>query len=202
LLEDSEQANAWHPKTLVRCLLAVGLWGSITTAVSRAQASPFLIGKGEVWKYSAGGSHPPDDWKQASFDDAAWKSGRAGFGYGDSDDQIVSRHEGPDHRRSQSIAGSFSAADGFLNAFADLPQVTIVGEPNAGGSGATRQFQLPRTRLVIALSSMASFRPNGKLFDGNGIDEDVAVKPAVEDYTADADSVLAHGIDVINRKTR
>ena len=37
-------------------------------------------------------------------------------------------------------------ADGFLNAFAALPQVTIVGEPSAGGSGATRQFQLPRTR--------------------------------------------------------
>jgi hypothetical protein len=63
-------------------------------------------------------------------------------------------------------AGSFSAADGFLNAFADLPQVTIVGEPS-GGSSATRQFQLPRTRLVIALSSMASFQPNGKLFRGS-----------------------------------
>ncbi len=101
-----------------------------------------------------------------------------------------------------SNAGSFSAADGFLNAFADLPQVTIVGEPSAGGSGATRQFQLPKTRLVISLSSMASFRPNGKLFDGNGIEVDVAVKPAVEDYTTDADSALARGIDVINEKTR
>jgi Peptidase family S41 len=99
-----------------------------------------------------------------------------------------------------SNAGSFSAADGFLNAFADLPQVTIVGEPSGGGSGATRQFQLPKTRLVIALSSMASFRPKGKLFDGHGIEVDVAVKPAVEDYTTDADSVLARAIDVINEK--
>jgi hypothetical protein len=101
-----------------------------------------------------------------------------------------------------SNAGSFSAADGFLNAFADLPQVTIVGESSAGGSGATRQFQLPRTRLLIALSSMASFRPNGRLFDGNGIEVDVAVKPAVEDYTTDADTVLARGIDVIKEKSR
>ncbi len=99
-------------------------------------------------------------------------------------------------------AGSFSAADGFLNAFADLPQVTIVGEPSAGGSGATRQFQLARTRLVIALSSMASFRPNGKLFDGNGIEVDVTMKPEVEDYTTNADSVLARGIAVINEKSR
>ena len=101
-----------------------------------------------------------------------------------------------------SNAGSFSAADGFLNAFADLPQVTIVGEPSGGGSGATRQFSLPKTRVVIALSSMASFRPNGKLWDGNGIEVDVAVKPAVEDYTSDADSVLARGIAVIDERSR
>jgi C-terminal processing protease CtpA/Prc len=101
-----------------------------------------------------------------------------------------------------SNAGSFSAADGFLNAFADLPQVTIVGEPSGGGSGATRQFQLPKTRVIVALSSMASFRPNGKLFDGNGIEVDVAVKPNVEDFTADADAVLARGIGVIIEKSR
>ncbi len=100
-----------------------------------------------------------------------------------------------------SNAGSFSATDGFLNAFADLPQVTIVGEPSGGGSGATRQFTLPRTRLLIALSSMASFRPNGKLFDGNGIEVDVAVKPRIEDYTTDTDSVLARGIRVILEKS-
>jgi C-terminal processing protease CtpA/Prc len=101
-----------------------------------------------------------------------------------------------------SNAGSFSAADGFLNAFASLPHVTIVGEPSAGGSGATRGFELPRTRVRIALSSMASFRPNGKLFDGNGIAVDVAARPVLEDFTRDEDSVLARGIDVINEKTR
>ncbi len=101
-----------------------------------------------------------------------------------------------------SNAGSFSAADGFLNAFAELPQVTIVGEPSGGGSGATRQFQLPRSRLLVSLSSMASFRPNGKLFDGNGIDVDVAVKPKVEDFTTDADAVLARGIEVIHKKSK
>ena len=98
-----------------------------------------------------------------------------------------------------SNAGSFSAADGFLNAFAALPQVTIVGEPSGGGSGATRQLVLPRTRLNIALSSMASFRPSGKLFDGNGIEVDVVAKPKLEDYTGDVDTVLARGIEVIKK---
>jgi hypothetical protein len=98
--------------------------------------------------------------------------------------------------------GSFSATDGFLNAFAALPQVTIMGEPSAGGSGATRQFQLPKTRVIVAMSSMASFRPNGKLFDGNGIEVDVAVEPTLEDFTSDADTVLARGIGVINEKAK
>ena len=100
-----------------------------------------------------------------------------------------------------SDAGSFSATDGFLNAFAELPGVTIVGEPSGGGSGSARQFRLRRTRLVIALSSMASFRPGGKLFDGRGIEVDVAIKPSLEDYTTDADSVLAKGVEVIDEKS-
>lgn len=101
-----------------------------------------------------------------------------------------------------SNAGSFSAADGFLNAFADLPQVTIVGEPSAGGSGATREFALPRSKVVVAVSSMASFRPSGKLFDGRGIEVDVAAKPTLDDFTSGADSVLARGLEVIRAKGR
>jgi len=31
--------------------------------------------------------------------------------------------------------------------------------------------------LIVDLSSAASFRPGGKLFDGNGIDVDIALKP-------------------------
>jgi hypothetical protein len=102
-----------------------------------------------------------------------------------------------------SNAGSFSATDGFLSAFADLPQVTIVGEPSGGGSGATRRFQLPNTGVMIALSSMASFRANGKLFDGNGVEVDVIAKPRIADYFSDdADSVLERGMSVIkNIKT-
>jgi C-terminal processing protease CtpA/Prc len=101
-----------------------------------------------------------------------------------------------------SNAGSFSAADGFVNAFAELPQVTVVGEPSAGGSGATRSFQLPKTRIGVALASMASFRPNGKLFDGNGIEVDVLVKPILEDFTTSSDSVLARAMEVVAEKSR
>ena len=99
-----------------------------------------------------------------------------------------------------SNAGSFSATDGFLGAFSDLPQVTIVGEPSGGGSGATRRFQLRNTEVHVALSSMASYRANGKTFDGNGIAVDVLAKPTIEDYITESDSVLDRGIAVIRQK--
>jgi C-terminal processing protease CtpA/Prc len=87
-------------------------------------------------------------------------------------------------------ANSFSATDGFLNAFTELPQVTLMGEPSGGGSGATRTFQLSKTKLFIALSSMASYRPNGKTFDGNGIEVDVEILPVLSDFVDQTDSVL------------
>lgn len=99
-----------------------------------------------------------------------------------------------------SNAGSFSATDGFLSAFADLPQVTIVGEPSGGGSGATRRYVLPNTKLEVALSSMASFRPNGKTFDGNGVEVDVLALPRLEDFLTDTDSVLERGLEVLRKR--
>jgi len=74
-----------------------------------------------------------------------------------------------------SNAAYFSATDGFLSAFGELPQVALIGQASSGGSGATKRFQLPNSGLEVKLSSMASFRSNGKLFDGNGIAVDIPV---------------------------
>ena len=98
-------------------------------------------------------------------------------------------------------AGSFSATDGFLSAFADLPQVILVGEPSSGGSGAARRFQLRNSGTVVMLSTMASFRSNGRLFDGNGVEVDVEVKPKIGDYLTDADSVLERAVQILKEKT-
>lgn len=96
-------------------------------------------------------------------------------------------------------AGSFSATDVFLSAFADLPQVRLVGQSSGGGSGATRRFHLPNTRIRIAVSSMASFRPNGKLFDGNGVSVDVPVMPLLNDFTFGTDTVLDRALDLLSK---
>ena len=94
-------------------------------------------------------------------------------------------------------AGSFSATDGFLSAFADLEQVTIVGLPSAGGSGATKRFELPHSGIRIGLSSMASYRPNGRLYDGNGIEVDIRAEPTISDYLGETDTALAKALSLI-----
>ncbi len=85
-------------------------------------------------------------------------------------------------------AGSFSATDGFLSAFSDLPAVKLIGQASSGGSGATRFFTLPNSEIEILLSTMVSFRPNGKLFDGNGIQVDIPVRPAPGDFLCCSDA--------------
>ena len=48
------------------------------------------VPRGAEWKYLAG-AHPPDGWTSVTFDDSEWKTGNAGFGYGDRDDKTELR---------------------------------------------------------------------------------------------------------------
>lgn len=98
-------------------------------------------------------------------------------------------------------AASYSATDGFLSAFADLPGVAIIGGPSAGGSGATESFVLPNSGIQVALSSMASYRPNGGLYDGNGIQPDIYLVPTVDDFLGNSDTVLQRAVQWIRNST-
>ena len=81
----------------------VSLWQNLLVATSSPLAIPLpkrrkpnqpskdstpLIPQAAEWRY-LGGSHPADEWTQPDFDDSAWQTGKAGFGYGDGDDQTV-----------------------------------------------------------------------------------------------------------------
>ena len=57
------------------------------TARAEAQQAKMtvLIPKGAVWKYLDDGSDQGTEWKEAGFDDSAWKSGPAKLGYGGKD---------------------------------------------------------------------------------------------------------------------
>jgi hypothetical protein len=87
-------------------------------------------------------------------------------------------------------AGSFSATDIFLGAMSLAPNVTLMGTPSAGGSGRSRTFVLPRSRLRVVLSTMASFRPDGQLYDGVGVAPDVLVPPTLEGLATGRDTQL------------
>lgn len=85
----------------------------------------------------------------------------------------------------------FSATDIFVGAFRDWRGVTVMGQPTAGGSGRSRGYVLRNSGLQVRLSSMASFLPNGKTYDGNGIQPDVAVEPQPTDFIGQGDAMLA-----------
>lgn len=89
-----------------------------------------------------------------------------------------------------SNSGSFSATDGFLAAFHLLPNSTQIGQPSGGGSGRGRSFSLPDTNIEVRVSSMASFRENGQLFDGNGVEVDIHIDPIATDFIGKTDVVL------------
>jgi C-terminal processing protease CtpA/Prc len=84
----------------------------------------------------------------------------------------------------------FSATDIFLGAFSGWRKTVLVGAPSGGGSGRARRVQLPRSGLELRLSSMASFRPDGRLYDGRGVAPDVPVAPRPTDLLGRTDAVL------------
>ncbi len=87
-------------------------------------------------------------------------------------------------------ADCFSATDIFLGAFKGLSGVTLMGTPSSGGSGRAQPVELPNSRVTVRLSSMASFQPDGRLYDGRGIEPDVVAHPVPTDFTGATDTVL------------
>jgi hypothetical protein len=86
--------------------------------------------------------------------------------------------------------GCFSATDVFVAALRTRPQVRLVGTATSGGSGRARLWRLPRSGIALQLSSMASFRPDGRLFDGRGVEPDVKCEPQPGDLVGKGDAVL------------
>jgi hypothetical protein len=86
--------------------------------------------------------------------------------------------------------GNFSATDIFLGAFKGRRNVTLMGTPSGGGSGCFQRFRLRHSSIQVRLSSMVSFRTEGTLYDGNGIQPDVLIHPQPTDFIHKTDSTL------------
>jgi hypothetical protein len=95
---------------------------------------------------------------------------------------------------------NFSACDIFLGAFKGRKNITLMGLPSGGGSGCRQSYRLRNSRIRIHLSSMASFQPNGKLYDGNGIQPDIVVEPIPTDFIGKTDTALDAAIGHIQGK--
>lgn len=97
-----------------------------------------------------------------------------------------------------SNANCFSATDIFLGALAGRPRVTLMGGPSGGGSARSQRFKLPNSGIEISCASMASFRPDGRLYDGRGIDVDVEIESEPLDFLySGQDRVLGAAIEHI-----
>jgi hypothetical protein len=86
--------------------------------------------------------------------------------------------------------GCFSATDIFLGAMRLIPNVTLMGVTSGGGSGRSRDFVLPNSKLTVVLSTMASFQPNGQLYDGVGIPPTITVPRSIADLAVGRDTQL------------
>jgi hypothetical protein len=87
-------------------------------------------------------------------------------------------------------AKCFSATDIFLAGLKGWRNVTLLGTPSSGGSARKVSFDLPGIRIRTSLASMASFQPNGELYDGNGVMPDVMVKPTAEYFIGQSEYAL------------
>jgi len=93
--------------------------------------------------------------------------------------------------------GCFSATDVFAAALGALPNVRLVGEATSGGSGRAKGHTLPKTGVRLQLSTMASYRPDGVLFEGNGVVPDVAVATQPSDLIGATDTVLQRALELL-----
>ena len=95
---------------------------------------------------------------------------------------------------------TFSVADNFAACLRDThPDVTFVGRPTGGGSGAPRTFTLPATKARVTFCTMRVWAPKGEIVEGNGVKPDVDVVPTRAQVLAGDDAVLEAALAALHR---
>jgi C-terminal processing protease CtpA/Prc len=83
-----------------------------------------------------------------------------------------------------------SATDVFLGAFKNWRNVTMMGTNSMGTSGRPELYKMPHSDTEFLMSTMASYRPDGQLYEGLGIRPDIELEPTLEDFIDGTDSML------------
>jgi hypothetical protein len=97
----------------------------------------------------------------------------------------------------------FSASGVILSSVKGMPNVTLIGVPSEGGSGAAISTTLKNSQLRLRLSSMASFQSSGKLFDSRGVEPDILMESVPEYFLENGpDHVLEFAIQIFSDRDR
>jgi C-terminal processing protease CtpA/Prc len=71
----------------------------------------------------------------------------------------------------------------------------LVGEPTGGADGRPVTFTLPNSRIRVAVSTSASYRPDGKRYLGNSIVPDERLPRDPLDWTGASDAQLKRALE-------
>ena len=90
-----------------------------------------------------------------------------------------------------------SAAEQFVVAIRETKRAKIIGETTSGGTGDGVFTILPGYGKFKVCIGMGAYI-NGDVWQGTGIEPDIAVSRKVEDIYKGYDSVLDKGLEVLN----
>lgn len=109
----------------------------------------------------------------------------------------------PPHFRGQLVVlideVTFSASDNRCRCLDDLhPDVTFVGRPTGGGTGAPRPaVTLTHSGVTVGFCTQRVVGPKGELIDGRGTPPDILVRPTRESVRAGRDLDLEAGLGAV-----
>ncbi|MFT5497842.1 MAG: outer membrane protein assembly factor BamB [Kiritimatiellia bacterium] len=135
-----------------------------------AAAGKRAIPKGAVWNYLAT-EDPASTWNQPGFDDTAWKTGKAGFGYGDNDDATELKLKNTFGRvylrrsfNSDQVIGELSLSINFDDGFIAYLNGHEVARKQVKGSGPNATVSLHEAEgfETIKLPGAKRFLNDGK----------------------------------------
>jgi hypothetical protein len=179
-LREDADASAWSASILVG-----GTPGRENSAHVDDEDNPtggdgiplVLVPRGAVWRFLRGRAEPPPEWADADFDDSAWESGPAGFGYdrGDFTTTLADMQGNyttfycrrelsvQEPSRVESLTLNVTYDDGYV-AYLNGTEIDRANAPGAPGSRprfndvATASVRIIETREVDASGSVGLLR--------------------------------------------
>ena len=90
LTDDPDDPYKWQlPKWDIRAGEHLLIFASSKDRLAQKAYWDTVVMWGDLWRYRANATAPPEDWWEDGFDDSSWSEGPSGFGFGDGDDATL-----------------------------------------------------------------------------------------------------------------